>query len=209
VNIWDLLFRVAAAKTFDFPCKALAKWLAEAWSSIQNGGANVIIVVMGVTGAGKSTIGTLLAQQLEWEFEDGDQFHPAANVEKMHRGIPLTDEDRRPWLERLREEIECHQARGKNLVLACSALKREYRKTLAVSAAVRFVYLKGTAELIRERLRERHGHFADDKILAGQFADLEEPDGAIVADIGGTPEEIVKEIRQKLGISASSRREVP
>jgi gluconokinase len=161
----------------------------------------VIIVVMGVTGAGKTTIGSMLAEQLGWEFADADKFHPASNVEKMHRGIPLTDEDRRPWLQRLRAEIESYVAHGKNLVLACSALKREYRKMLEAGGAVRFVYLKGSPELIRERLRARHGHFADEKILAGQFADLEEPEGALVADINGTPEQIVSGIREKLDLS--------
>jgi gluconokinase len=155
---------------------------------------------MGVTGAGKTTIGSLLAQQLEWEFADADRFHPASNVEKMRRGIPLTDDDRRPWLQRLRTEIQSHEARGQNLVLACSALKREYREMLAAGTAVQFVYLKGGPQLIRERLRARHGHFADEKILAGQFADLEEPLDATVVDVSGTPPEIVSRIREALGI---------
>jgi gluconokinase len=160
----------------------------------------LIIVVMGVTGAGKTTVGRLLARQLGWEFVDGDDFHPEANVEKMRRGVPLNEDDRRPWLERLRADIARQDAEGRDLVLACSALKREYRRMLAVGPAVRFVYLKGSVQQIKERLSERQGHFADEQILAGQFADLEEPDRAVVADIAATPEKIVGEIREKLGI---------
>ena len=155
---------------------------------------------MGVTGAGKTTVGRLLAQELGWEFADADDFHPESNVEKMRAGIPLNEDDRRPWLERLRAEIARHEAEGRDLVMACSALKKDYRKMLAVGPGIRFVYLRGSAELIAERLRERRGHFAGEKILAGQFADLEEPDAAVVADIGGTPEEIVRAVREGLGI---------
>jgi gluconokinase len=156
---------------------------------------------MGVTGAGKTTVGKLLASELAWQFADADDFHPAANVEKMRHGFPLDDEDRKPWLERLRVEITRWVAIKSNVVLACSALKRIYRQELNVSSQVRFVYLKGSAALIAERLRSRHGHFADEHILSGQFADLEEPADAVTVEISATPQQIVTEIRQKLGLA--------
>jgi gluconokinase len=155
---------------------------------------------MGVTGSGKTTVGKLLAQELGWDFLDADDFHSAANIEKMRRGIPLHDEDRKPWLERLRAEIVAREADGRNLVLACSALKEEYREMLAVGPEVKFVYLKGSRQLIAERLRSRHGHFAGEKILAAQFADLEEPKSGVVVDISAAPEEIVREIRERVTI---------
>jgi gluconokinase len=166
----------------------------------------MIVIVMGVTGSGKTTIGSLLATQLGWKFADADDFHPPSNIEKMRKGIPLNDDDRQPWLKRLREEINNWIADGRNVVLACSALKRSYRKELSAGPEVRFVYLKGSTALITERLRSRHGHFADAHILAGQFADLEEPDleepkDAITIDVSGAPEEIVAEIRQELGLA--------
>jgi len=155
---------------------------------------------MGVTGVGKTTVGSLLAQQLGWEFLDADDFHPEANLAKMRRGVALDDEDRRPWLETLHAELTKRQGKGENVVLACSALKEDYRETLAAGLQLSFVYLKGDAALIAERLRERRGHFADDRILSGQFADLEEPDDALVIDVGVTPQEIVSRIREKLEI---------
>ena len=159
----------------------------------------MIAIVMGVTGSGKTSVGLLLAQQLGWEFADADNFHPQANVEKIVRGISLNDDDRRPWLERLRVQIMNWIANGQNGVLACSALKQTYRQELSVGPDVRFVYLKGSPELIAQRLRARRGHFADEKILAGQFADLQEPDAAVTVDIAQSPEKIVAEIRERLG----------
>ena len=161
----------------------------------------MIAIVMGVAGSGKTVIGQLLAQQLGWELADADDFHPLANMEKIRRGIPLTDEDRGPWLDRLRDQIKHWIANAGSGVLACSALKQTYRDELAVGPEVRFVYLKGSPELIAQRLRSRHGHFADEKILASQFADLEEPEDAVTIDIAQTPEEIVAEIREKLRLA--------
>lgn len=161
----------------------------------------MIVIVMGVVGSGKTTIGSLLAAELGWQFADADEFHPQSNVEKIRQGIPLSDADRQPWLDRLRTEIARWIASDSNVVLACSALKRAYRHELAVDPQVHFVYLKGSASLIAERLRSRHGHFADEKILASQFDDLEEPEEALTVEITGTPQKIVAEIRQKLGIA--------
>ena len=160
----------------------------------------MIVIVMGVVGSGKTTVGRLLAQQLNWEFADADDFHPAVNIEKIRHGIPLGDEDRQPWLDRLREAILGWIARGRNVVLACSALKRAYRKTLDAGPEVKFVYLKGSATLIAERLRSRHGHFAGEQILVSQLADLEEPEAALTVDIAATPAQIVDKIRKGLGL---------
>lgn len=161
----------------------------------------MVIIVMGVVGSGKTTIGQLLAQQLGWRFADADNFHSAASKEKIRHGIGLTDEDRAPWLASLSAAISSWIADGASAVLACSALKRSYRQQLQIGPEVRFVYLKGSAALIDQRLRARRGHFANQQILASQFADLEEPTGAIVTDISGAPEEIVADIRRKLGMS--------
>jgi gluconokinase len=160
----------------------------------------MIVIVMGVVGAGKTTIGSLLASQLGWDFADADDFHPRSNVDKIHHGIPLTDEDRQPWLDRLREAITGWISTNKSIVLACSALKRAYRAKLTVGPQVRFVYLKGSAAQIADRLRLRHGHFASESILASQLADLEEPEAAITVDINDAPEQIVAEIRIALAI---------
>ena len=160
----------------------------------------MIVVVMGVTGSGKTTVGNLLAEQLGWEFADADSFHSAANVEKMRLGIPLGDAERAPWLDSLNHAIKQWIADQKNVVLACSALKNSYRARLAVASDVKFVYLKGSYDLIYKRLQLRHGHFASEKILAGQFADLEEPDDAITVEIDQRVEAIVPEIKRKLGL---------
>ncbi|MGA2100737.1 MAG: gluconokinase [Candidatus Sulfotelmatobacter sp.] len=160
----------------------------------------MIVIVMGVVGAGKTTVGRMLAAQLKWEFADADDFHPASNVEKIRNGIPLTDADREPWLDSLHRAIVEWIAIGKNVILACSALKSSYRSKLKVSQEVSFVYLKGSASLIAERLRTRHGHFAGESILASQLADLEEPDEAVIVDISSAPQQIVEEIRKALGL---------
>jgi gluconokinase len=160
----------------------------------------MIVIVMGVVGVGKTTIGRLLAAELGWQFADADDFHPAANVEKISHGIPLSDEDREPWLDRLRNAILSWIAQGQSTVLACSALKGTYRVKLQVNPQVRFVYLKGSAALIAERLRTRHGHFAGEAILLSQMADLEEPESALTVDVSAGPEQIVDQIRNGLGL---------
>jgi gluconokinase len=161
----------------------------------------LIVVVMGVTGAGKTTIGRLLAAQLGWPFADADQFHPQANVEKMSRGITLTDADREPWLAAMRSAIQQWISRNESAVLACSALKRSYRSELMVGPEVRFVYLRGDYETVARQLRMRHGHFATEAILADQFATLEEPENVVVVDVGRDPDLMVKEIRAQIGLS--------
>ena len=156
---------------------------------------------MGPAGSGKTTVGELLAAQLKWEFADGDNFHSPANVEKMSRGIPLTDDDRIPWLNSIRQAMLQWNAQQRNFVLACSALKRNYRELLQINSNVKIVYLKGSFELFRERLRTRKGHYAGEQILVGQFADLEEPADAITIDAAESPEQIVAEIRKRLALS--------
>jgi gluconokinase len=157
----------------------------------------VIVVVMGVTGAGKTTVGRLLARALGCEFLDADDYHPAANVAKMRAGEPLTDEDRAPWLARLNELLQARAAGG--AVLACSALKQRYRdRLLAGVPEGRLVYLRGTKALIAARLEARRGHYMNPALLDSQFAALEEPADAIVADIGATPEAIAAAVLGRL-----------
>jgi gluconokinase len=160
----------------------------------------VVVIIMGPTGSGKTTIGTMLAAQLNRQFADADSFHPPANIEKMSKGIPLSDADRAPWLAAMRDAIREWIAAGKNVVLACSALKRSYREELRVNPKVKIVYLKGDYALFAERIRHRHGHFAGEGILAGQFADLEEPEDAITVDAAKSPEQIVAEVRKQLAL---------
>jgi gluconokinase len=167
----------------------------------------LVVIVMGVAGSGKTTVGALLAQKLGWQFADADDFHPPENKDKISRGISLTDADRAPWLAAMRNAILQWNAAETNMVLACSALKRSYRDELR-TGPVRFVYLKGDPALLLERLRSRHGHFADEKILASQLATLEEPGGdeardsaklsTITVPIDRSPAEIVSAIIAKL-----------
>jgi gluconokinase len=160
----------------------------------------VIILVTGVLGAGKTTIGSLLARQLGWEFVDADSFHPASNIEKMRRGIPLSDADRQPWLKAIHDTILGWQLEKRSVVLACSALKRSYREELLISPDVQLVYLKGGFEMIASRLHSRQGHFATEQLLASQFATLEEPSAALTVDANQSPEHIVAELRRQLKV---------
>lgn len=161
-----------------------------------------VIVVMGVSGSGKSTVASLLAGRLGWEFEDGDDFHPAANVEKMQAGTPLTDEDRWPWLAAIAAWIDRLRAEGRHGVVTCSALKPAYREILLGGRPdVRLVYLRGDRELIGRRMAARHGHFMPTSLLDSQFRTLEEPtpdENPLVVSIGGTPQAIVAEIVETL-----------
>jgi len=160
----------------------------------------VVIVLMGVSGAGKTTVGRLLASQLKWEFADADDYHPAANVEKMRAGIPLTDADRTPWLETLHALIAAWIATGTNAALACSALKHAYRERLRVAPQVQIVYLKGTPKLLQQRLHSRQDHFMTEQMLDSQLAALEEPEHAVAVDVDRSPAEIVTEIRLSLAL---------
>ncbi|QHG17274.1 gluconokinase [Nostoc sp. ATCC 53789] len=159
----------------------------------------MIIIVMGVSGSGKTTIGKLLADSLGWEFSDADSFHSPENVEKMRRGIPLTEADRMPWLQDLQAAIKHWLQENKNVVLACSALKDSYRQFL-VSDSVRtkLVYLKGSYELIQIRLKERSNHYMSEKLLNSQFDTLEEPLDTISMDVAQPPQIIVQNIRTAL-----------
>ena len=166
----------------------------------------MIVIIFGVSGAGKTTVGKLLASELGWRFIEADDFHPATNMEKMRIGHPLTDKDRWPWLERLRQQIVRSLAAGQNAVLACSALKRAYRDRLRVSDAVKFVFLRGDYGLVERQLRSRHGHFMNATLLQSQFDDLEEPqpdENVLTIELGRTPEEIVERIEVKLNLAGS------
>jgi gluconokinase len=166
--------------------------------------APAVLIVMGVSGSGKSTVGALLASRLHWTFEDADWLHPAANVDKMQRGIPLTDEDRRPWLAAIAAWIDKTRRSGGQGIIACSALKRSYRDVLIRDRAdVRLVFLKGDETLIARRLAARHEHFMPQGLLHSQFEALEEPgpdENPIVASIEPQPHEIVAGILSSLNI---------
>lgn len=162
----------------------------------------VIVVVMGVSGSGKSTVATLLAGALGCHFQEGDDLHPRQNIEKMRSGTSLTDADRLPWLRKIAEEIEGWRARGECGVLTCSALKRSYRNIIIGNRHdVVLVYLKGSRDLIHRRMAARHGHYMPIALLDSQFATLEEPtpdEPPIIVDVGGKPAEIAHEIVRQL-----------
>jgi gluconokinase len=168
--------------------------------------STMIILLMGITGSGKTTVGRMLAERLHWDFADADDFHTPANKEKMRQGIALSDADRGPWLAAIREQILRWIAANKNGVITCSALKQSYRDFLlssdtgesAVSSEIEIVYLRGTYSLIAQRLHSRTGHFADERLLSSQLDTLEEPRDAVTIDIDKTPAQIVDETMRQL-----------
>lgn len=162
----------------------------------------MVVVLMGVSGSGKSTVGRALAGKLGWSFVEGDDFHPPANVEKMRAGVPLTDDDRRPWLAAVRDRMDAALGRGENVVLACSALKHAYQEYLERHdpAHIHFVHLHGSEELIRERLAARTGHFMNPALLHSQFETLEPPEHAVRVGVTGTPEAVADQVRRELGL---------
>jgi carbohydrate kinase (thermoresistant glucokinase family) len=167
-----------------------------------------IVVVMGVSGSGKTTVAAMLAGALHCQFLEGDELHPPSNVAKMHGGTPLTDADRWPWLGKIAAEIDGWRSHGESGVVTCSALKRTYRDILIGDRPdVTLVYLRGSRELIQQRMAARHEHFMPVALLDSQFATLEEPDPderPVVVDIGGRPAEIVAEIVRQLEACARS-----
>jgi gluconokinase len=172
-----------------------------------DGNSPCALIVMGVSGAGKSTVGEALAARLGWRYEDGDAFHPESNVAKMHAGHPLTDEDRWPWLRAIAAEIDRVCQAGSHVVMACSALRRTYRDALLHGRRdVRLVYLDGTEPLIGDRLSHRKGHFMPPGLLASQFATLEPPDTdehAVRVSIDAPVERIVDDVLDQLGLGRS------
>jgi gluconokinase len=159
----------------------------------------MIVILMGVSGVGKTTIGQILSEKLGWPLFDADEFHSAANIEKMRNGIPLQDADRWPWLDRMNAMLREHEGRGENVLLACSALKQAYRDRLAKgTAGLRWIYLKGSIDLIRQRLEARKNHYMKAGLLESQFATLEEPVDALGIDIGDTPDAIANAVLHRL-----------
>lgn len=170
----------------------------------------VVLVLMGVAGCGKTTVAAILSGRLDWPFEEGDALHPQSNVDKMHAGHPLTDEDRAPWLKKVADWVDQCLDAGENGVITCSALKRAYREVInRRGSGVEFVYLAGSRELIAARLVTRHGHFMPPSLLDSQFADLQEPSAdepAIRVDVGPAPSVIAQNIVQMLGLKASTNK---
>jgi gluconokinase len=161
----------------------------------------MVIILMGVSGAGKTTVGMCLAKTMNWRFVDADSFHSEANVRKMAAGIALDDEDRAPWLAAMAHAIAQWLLEDSNVVLACSALKASYRDVLSVDRGrVRFVYIKGSYELIRDRLVKRSNHFMSDKLLISQMETLEEPHDALQVDAAANPAVIVEQIKRTLNL---------
>lgn len=169
---------------------------------------SMVVILMGVSGVGKTTVGTRLAEAFDWEFADADEFHPDANIEKMSRGEALTDADRWPWLRAIRDFVRERLANDESAVVTCSALKGAYRDVLLDgNEEAKLVYLRGSYDLIQRRLESREGHFFDADLLDSQFEALEEPtsDEALIVDVDGSPDAVVHTIANNLpGISASS-----
>ncbi|MGA2810714.1 MAG: gluconokinase [Candidatus Acidiferrum sp.] len=161
----------------------------------------MILLVMGTTGSGKTTVGKMLAERLGWLFLDADDFHSPQNKEKMHRGLPLSDQDRAPWLAAIHNELLRQNQLGRKVVLACSALKQEYRDELSAALSVQVVYLKGSEAVLRAHIEGRHGHFAGESLLPSQLATLEEPSDALVVDVSQSPGEIVDEVCTRLRLA--------
>ena len=163
----------------------------------------IILILMGPMGCGKTTVGKMLAKELGWPFYDGDDFQPKENVEKMRAGIALTDEDRKPWLETLRENIQHWLNQGQDTILACSALKQAYRDVLRVNPnTVRTVYLKGSYSLLLKRIEEREHPYMNKALLRSQLDSLEEPKDGFSVDISATPEIIVRTIIKHLKLNS-------
>jgi gluconokinase len=161
----------------------------------------MVVVVMGVAGVGKTTIGSRLAAELGWQFHDADAYHPPANVAKMRRGQPLDDRDRAPWIDRLSRAVAGWVASGTNVVLACSALRAPHRARLRVDRErVRFVHLSGPAGLVAQRLAKRTGHFMPAELLVSQLRALDPPTDALAVSIVPPPDEVVAAVRRGLGI---------
>lgn len=163
----------------------------------------MVIILMGVSGSGKSTIGWQLAHQLRWRFEDADDWHSSQSIAKMRQGIPLTDRDRDPWLRQLQRAIDEWRQTEDGVVLACSALKQRYREQLRCQEDdVKLVYLRGTLQDIRQRMAQRRGHFMSEALLTSQFESLEEPQDAITVDIHQDQSEIVGQIIQSINVAS-------
>lgn len=160
-----------------------------------------ILILIGVSGSGKTTIGKMLATQLDWTFYDGDDFQPKDNVAKMEQGMPLNDRDRRPWLLAIHNLLVGLSAKRGRSIIACSALKQDYRDLLVTGLqGIRFVYLKGEYAILEDRLKRRHGHYFKAALLGSQFEILEEPEDAIIVNVDNPPEAITASIRKSLGL---------
>ena len=162
----------------------------------------MIIILMGVSGSGKTTVGQQLATDLGWLYFDGDNFHSILNINKMSDGIALNDGDRSVWLIQISQHINSLINSGQNAILSCSALKQEYRSQLEIDPEiVRFVYLKGSESLIKQRLMARFGHFMKAELLTSQFESLEEPEDAMIVEINRSAKQISKKIQANFGLS--------